>query len=103
MSPTVEGGDDVALASLPAVVKVAAAAALLAGVFGAIHVLQIYGVLARVEGVVGPFLIAMGVESLGVCGAALFLYRARRWATGFSAAVGALLWVTSAAWLLFSA
>jgi len=91
-----------AQAALPAKVKATAGAALVAGIFGGAHVLQLFAVIGRIEGLFSVFPALMGVESLAAVAAALFLYRARRWAPWLGVTSGVLLWATSSAWFLFA-
>jgi len=91
------------LAALPARVKTAAGVALLAGVFGVFHVLQLFGVLRRIDGILGAFPTLMSVASLATVAASLLLFRAQRRAPWIAIGSGALPWVTSSIWFLFAA
>ncbi len=94
--------DDTALAAVPVLVKLAAGVVFLAGAIGAIHVLQLFGLIGRIR---GPFAFAphaMGLESAGAIVAGVALARARGWAWWVASTSGGLLWTTSAAWFLFA-
>jgi hypothetical protein len=92
-----------ALAALPAPVKAAAGAALVAGLFGVVDVLQLFGIIRHIDGIFGALPALMGIESLAALAAAFVLYRVRPWAPWLGMASGALLWMTSSAWFLFAA
>jgi hypothetical protein len=95
--------DDTALATLPPRVKVAAAVIFMAGAFGMIHVAQLFGLVARIQGPWAAVPHAMGFAAACTGLAGVSLYRARPWAAWLGASAGGVLWATSTAWFLFAA
>jgi hypothetical protein len=94
--------DDVAAAAAPARVRVAGAIVLMAGAFGVMHVVQIFGVITFIRGpfAVVPYVLAVETATAVVAGVGLA--RARAWAPWTAIATAALLAVTAAAWFLFA-
>jgi hypothetical protein len=94
--------DDTALAVVPRLVKIAGGIVFTASAFAAIHVLQLFGIVAAIRGFLGVLLYAMGAEAVAGLVAGIALARARPWAPWAAIAVAALLWATSAVWFVFA-
>src|SRR5258708_4115226 len=94
--------DDLAAAATPARVRAAGITLLVAGGFGALHVVQLYGVIIVIR---GPFSLAphlMAIETVAALVVGVSLARARGWAAWSAIVVAALLAATSGAWFLFA-
>src|SRR5262245_42563400 len=99
-SDTSSTDDDLATARTPAIVRSAAAALLMSGSFGGLHVLQLYGVIDFIRGFFAFVPHLMSVESVAAAIAGVALARARGWAPVAAIVIAALLAVTAAAWFL---
>ena len=94
--------DDVVAAAAPGRVRVAGAIVFMAGAFGVLHVVQLFGVITFIR---GPFALvpyALAVETAMAVVAGIGLARARAWAPWTAIATAALLALTAGAWFVFA-
>jgi hypothetical protein len=94
--------DDVASAAAPPRVRVAGAVMLMAGLFGVLHVVQLFNVITYIRGpfVVVPYLLGALAVATVIIGVAFA--RTRGWAAVAGIVATGLLAVTSGAWFVFA-
>jgi hypothetical protein len=94
--------EDASLAVVPGFVKSAGGVLMMTGVFGLLHVVQLFGIIVRLR---GPFVVAppaMAVEALAAVVTGIGFVRVRSWAPSAAILTAGLLWVTSGAWFVFA-
>ena len=99
---SVTSDDDVAAAAAPGLVRVAGAIVFMAGAFGVLHVVQLFGVITFIRGPFAAVPYLLGAEVVAVVVAGIGLARVRAWAPWMAIGAAALLALTAAAWFVFA-
>jgi hypothetical protein len=94
--------DDLAIAKTPPVVRFAAGVLLAAGVFGLLHALQLFAVVAQIRGAFGIVPPTIGASSLLLIVVAWGFSRARVWAPWLAVAAAVVLLLASVVWFWFA-
>jgi Na+/proline symporter len=71
-------------------------------VFGVLHVVQIYGVVTRIQGAFAAVPHVMAVQAAAAVVSGLSLARARGWAPWAAIVTSGLLWITASLWFVFA-
>src|SRR5690349_19533439 len=94
--------DDLARAGTPGVVRSAGVALLVTGMFGVLHVIQIYGLVVAIRGPLPLLPPLMGIDPVAAIGTGLALARARSWAGLAAVVVSSVLVVAAGLWFVFA-
>ena len=82
--------------------RVAGAIVVMAGAFGVLHVVQLFGVITFIEGAFAAVPYLLGLETATAVVAGIGFARARTWAPWTAIASSGLLAATSAVWFVFA-